>query len=96
MRRRLDSRHHTELRPLPAAPDLGAQVLGGVTARWSSTGEVAGRAGVQRASPVLYGLASEGLVEVTPPSFNGPRWRLTQRGAAELRDLAAKVAPSTK
>lgn len=69
-------------------------MLRGVTAHWSSTAEVAGRAGASpRASGPLYELAARGLVEVTRPG-TPPRWRLTERGAAMPRDLSAASAAS--
>lgn len=67
-------------------------VLRGVTVHWSSTG----RAGTSpRASGPLYELAASGLVEVTPAGA-APRWRLTERGAAMLRDIAAASAASNR
>lgn len=81
-----------ELRQIASPRARRLAVLGGVTERWSSTGEVVGRAGVVASSGVLDELAGDGLVEVTPPMKGGPRWRLTERGAAELRDLPAVVA----
>lgn len=83
------------LRPTAAPRAELHCALAGVRPAWSSTGEVAGRArlAMRGASALLYSLQRAGLVEVTPAGVP-PRWRLTERGAAELRTLAAKVAVS--
>jgi hypothetical protein len=81
--------HATELR-----------VLAAVTAHWSSTPEVACRAVRGRESlataGILTALEQRGLVEARRPPKGHMQWRLTERGAAEPRDLPAEVAASRR
>lgn len=88
------------LRPL--ATDLATElrVLAAVTAHWSSTPEVACRAVRGRESlataGILTALEQRGLVEARRPPKGHMQWRLTERGAAEPRDLPAEVAASRR
>lgn len=87
------------MRPVEAmAKARAAGALLALTPNWSSEAEVACRAGRVRdgIGGDLYALERDGYAESRCSHTRRRQWRLTERGAAERRDLEATSASTTE